>query len=267
MKKLPIILLSTSLLLGPVTSFADETQQINQIADPKVTEIEFENGDREVNPNKEENKDIKEITEDNKNNKEDKESKEQPKENKEDSKDKTSNEKLGEKDVSKTVDKTPIKLKIVDQVDPTYQEANYITITSEGPNKESITGFSYVLENKTTGEKIDINFKDQNAIIVRGADGDYSLTLKNKPDNFQDEKEMTFKMPYITKKNQNGIDESTRLLQIKPKHILKPEVPKQNPKTSDTKALNMKIIVPIIIAIIAILGYLAYDSKKKKNDK
>lgn len=257
MKKLPIILLSTSLLLGPVTSFAAETQEINQTVDPKITEIEFKNGDKEVNPNKEENKDIKEITEEN----------EESKENKEDSKDKTTDEKLGEKDVSKTVDKTPIKLEIVDQVDPTYQEANYITITSEGPNKESITGFSYVLENKTTGEKIDINFKDQNAIIVRGADGDYSLTLKNKPDNFQDEKEMTFKMPYITKKNQNGIDESTRLLQIKPKHILKPEVSKQNPKTSDTKDLNMKIIVPIIIAIIAILGYLAYDSKKKKNDK
>lgn len=257
MKKLPIILLSTSLLLGPVTSFANETQEINQTVDPKITEIEFKNGDKEVNPNKEENKDIKEITEKN----------EESKENKEDSKDKTTDEKLGEKDVSKTVNKTPIKLEIVDQVNPTYQEANYITITSEGPNKESITGFSYVLENKTTGEKIDINFKDQNAIIVRGADGDYSLTLKNKPDNFQDEKEMTFKMPYITKKNQNGIDESTRLLQIKPKHILKPEVPKQNPKTSDTKDLNMKIIVPIIIAIIAILGYLAYDSKKKKNDK
>lgn len=261
--KLPIILLASALLINPVSSFADENiQEINQPAKAKVVEIEHENGDKELNPETLDNKDTKKT----------KNIKEQTptQTDKKEEKPKEDNQKdipLGQKDASKEVKKEKVKLQIVEIADDQTQDANYITVISEGTNKESITGFVYTLENKTTNEKIDLNFKDKNQIIVKGSDGEYTLTLKEKPKNFKEEKEMTFKMPYVTKKNQNGIDESTRLLQIKPKHILKPEVPnKPNPQTVDNKDLNFKIIGPILLAIIAILGYLLYDSKKK-NDK
>lgn len=278
MKKIPVLLLTTSLLLGPLTtSFAEE---ITFPENATVSEIQYDSGEKEVKDinNKEENKDVieesqeevflgdekqeikpKEETskDDSKKESKDKSKKDDKKSEKE--KDKKEEEKLGEKDASAIVEeKKEIKLKVVDDIKD-EQGVNYITISSEDTNGAPLTGFTYELKNLTTKESVTIDLKKDSTVFVEGPDGEYSLEIKDKPKEFEDEKPMTFSMPF-------GNDENkTRLLKLKPKHILKPEVPNTpNPKTADDRQLNLKAIGGVLVAIILLVGALIYTTRRNK---
>lgn len=278
MKKIPVLLLTTSLLLGPLTtSFAEE---ITFPENATVSEIQYDSGEKEVKDinNEEENKDVieesqeevflgdekQEIKPKEENSKDDskKESKDKSKKDdkkSEKEKDKKEEEKLGEKDASAIVEeKKEIKLKVVDDIKD-EQGVNYITISSEDTNGAPLTGFTYELKNLTTKESVTIDLKKDSTVFVEGPDGEYSLEIKNKPKEFEDEKPMTFSMPF-------GNDENkTRLLKLKPKHILKPEVPNTpNPKTADDRQLNLKAIGGVLVAIILLVGALIYTTRRNK---
>lgn len=276
MKKIPVLLLTTSLLLGPLTtSFAEE---ITFPENATVSEIQYDSGEKEIKDinNKEENKDVieesqeevflgdekQEIKPKEENSKDDskKESKDKSKkDDKKSEKDKKEEEKLGEKDASAIVEeKKEIKLKVVDDIKD-EQGINYITISSEDTNGAPLTGFTYELKNLTTKESVTIDLKKDSTIFVEGPDGEYSLEIKDKPKEFEDEKPMIFSMPF-------GNDENkTRLLKLKPKHILKPEVPNTpNPKTADDRQLNLKAIGGVLVAIILLVGALIYTTRRNK---
>ena len=278
MKKIPVLLLTTSLLLGPLTtSFAEE---ITFPENATVSEIQYDSGEKEVKDinNEKENKDVieesqeevflgdekQEIKPKEENSKDDskKESKDKSKKDdkkSEKEKDQKEEEQLGEKDASAIVEeKKEIKLKVVDDIKD-EQGVNYITISSEDTNGAPLTGFTYELKNLTTKESVTIDLKKDSTVFVEGPDGEYSLEIKNKPKEFEDEKPMTFSMPF-------GNDENkTRLLKLKPKHILKPEVPNTpNPKTADDRQLNLKAIGGVLVAIILLVGALIYTTRKNK---
>lgn len=278
MKKIPVLLLTTSLLLGPLTtSFAEE---ITFPENATVSEIQYDSGEKEVKNinNEEENKDVieesqeevflgdekQEIKPKEENSKDDskKESKDKSKKDdkkSEKEKDQKEEKKLGEKDASAIVEeKKEIKLKVVDDIKD-EQGVNYITISSEDTNGAPLTGFTYELKNLTTKESVTIDLKKDSTVFVEGPDGEYSLEIKDKPKEFEDEKPMTFSMPF-------GNDENkTRLLKLKPKHILKPEVPNTpNPKTADDRQLNLKAIGGVLVAIILLVGALIYTTRKNK---
>lgn len=274
MKKIPVLLLTTSLLLGPLTtSFAEE---ITFPESATVSEIQYDSGDKEVKNtnNNEDNKDVIEesqeevflgdekqnLKKDQKESDKKEENKKSEKDSKKDSeKDNKEEEKLGERDASAIIEeKKDIKLKVTDDVKG-EQGVNYITISSEDTNGAPLTGFTYELKNLTTKESVTIDFKKDSQVFVEGPDGEYSLEIKDKPKEFEDEKPMTFSMPF-------GNDENkTRLLKLKPKHILKPEVPNTpNPKTADDRQLNLKAIGGVLVAIILLVGALIYTTRKNK---
>lgn len=269
-KKMPILLLSGLLLTAPITSFAD--QKIDMDANPEITEMQYEDGNREIKDLEDnKSKDVEKESEtktsfENEDKKEeDKEkTKEKNSEDKKESDEKedVKEEELGQKDVSVVKDEPKeYKLEVVDQIDED-QGANFITISSEDTEKNPLTGFVYTLKNETTGEEIDVNLKDTSEIIVKGSDGKYSLTLKDKPEEFEEEKALEFEMPY----GEDG-ENKTRLLKLTPKHILKPEVPNTpNPETSDDRKLNLLPIGTILLAIVGLFSALIYDSKKKKKE-
>lgn len=274
MKKIPVLLLTTSLLLGPLTtSFAEE---ITFPESATVSEIQYDSGDKEVKNtnNKDNDKDVIEesqeevflgdekqnLTKDQKESDKKEDNKESEKDSKKDSKkaDKKEEE-LGERDASAIIEeKKDIKLKKVDDIKG-EQGVNYITISSEDTNGAPLTGFTYELKNLTTKESITIDFKKDSQIFIEGPDGEYSLELKDKPKEFEDEKPMTFSMPF-------GEDENkTRLLKLKPKHILKPEVPNTpNPRTADDRQLNIKAIGGVLAVILVLISALIYTTRKNK---
>lgn len=271
MKKIPVLLLTTSLLLGPLTtSFAEE---ITFPENATVSEIQYDSGEKEVKDinNEEENKDVieesqeevflgdekQEIKPKEENSKDD--SKKESKDKSKKEKDKKEEEKLGEKDASAIVEeKKEIKLKVVDDIKD-EQGVNYITISSEDTNGAPLTGFTYELKNLTTKESVTIDLKKDSTVFVEGPDGEYSLEIKNKPKEFEEEKPMTFSMPFGNNENK------TRLLKLKPKHILKPEVPNTpNPKTADDRDLNLVAIGAVLVVIIGLISALIYTTRKNK---
>lgn len=274
MKKIPVLLLTTSLLLGPLTtSFAEE---ITFPENATVSEIQYDSGDKEVKNtnNKDNDKDVIEesqeevflgdekqnLTKDQKESDKKEDNKESEKDSKKDSeKADKKEEELGERDASAIIEeKKDIKLKKVDDVKG-EQGVNYITISSEDTNGAPLTGFTYELKNLTTKESITIDFKKDSQIFIEGPDGEYSLELKDKPKEFEDEKPMTFSMPF-------GEDENkTRLLKLKTKHILKPEVPNTpNPRTADDRQLNIKAIGGVLAVILVLISALIYTTRKNK---